>query len=191
MNMKKQRKQLIILVILLAALAAGYFGLAGYNRRQQEREPEQAQGEVLTDIAADDIQRFSYEFNGEVCSFERTPEGLWISSADSSLNLIQSRLDAMAEKLTGITAQSIFTDVTDMSQYGLEQPSNILRWETAQASYAYCIGDYNSLAKVYYICEPDSHTVYAVTAPLGTGFDYSLEELVEEESDGSGESGVE
>ncbi len=54
--------------------------------------------------------------------------------------------------------------------------------ETAQGTYTYNVGDYNSVGSVYYICEPDSNTVYAVTTSFRTGMDYSLEELLEEET---------
>lgn len=177
--MKRQARNLTVLVVLLAVLVVGYFGLRWYNGRQQDKEPE-PEGEVLVDIARDDILRFSYVHEGETCAFEKE-EGRWVSASDPSLELKQSRLDTMAGKLTNIVAQSAIHDVTDMSQYGLETPANVLHWETAEASYTYHVGDYNSIGNVYYICEPDSDVVYVVTAALGTGFDYSLEELIEQE----------
>lgn len=179
--MKKQGKHLILLVISLAVLAIGYICLIRYNDRQQEIETNRVEGQVLVDIAADDIQRFSYEYDGETYTFEKTEEGIWISADDPSLNLMQSRLNTMVNKFTHIVAQNTIADVTDMSQYGLEQPLNILHWETDQAEYTYCVGDYNSFGSLYYIREPDSHTVYGVTASLGTGFGYNLEELTEED----------
>ena len=185
--MKKQGRNFILLVTVLAALAAGYICLVRYNREQQEKETGQVEGEVLVDIARDDILRFSYVFQGETYGFEKK-EGLWTSDADPSRDLKQSSLDAMAGSLTRIVAQNTFTDVTDLAQYGLEEPSNVLHWETAQGNYTYLVGDYNSLGSVYYICEPDSRKVYAVTASLGTGFGYSLEELTEEKAESTEQS---
>lgn len=178
--MKRQGRNLILLIVLLAVLAAGYIGLKQYNGRQQDKDTGQP-GEVLVDIARDDILRFSYVYEGETYSFEKV-DASWVSTADPSLNLKQSCLDYLAGKFIRIVAQSTITDVTDMSQYGLETPANILHWETDQKSYTYHIGDYNSFANVYYICEPDSNTVYVVTSSLGTGFDYSMADLVEEEA---------
>lgn len=203
--MKKQSRHFLILAIVLVALIGGYFGLTQYNSRQQEEEADQSVGEVLVNIARDDILRFSYVYNGETYAFEKTEvpvetqeeggdtaepqtESRWIYTEDASLNLMQSRLNTMAGKLTNITAQNIISDVTDMSQYGLQEPSNILHWETEQGNYTYHVGDYNSVAGVYYICEPDSGIVYTVTGSLGTGFDYSLEDLIEEETDETGQS---
>lgn len=208
--MKKQSRQFIILAVVLIVLIGGYIGLTQYNSRQQDQE-EQTDREVLVDISRDDILRFSYEYNGETYVFERTEmpavsqedgsadepsgdgggtaepqtESRWVYVGDETLNLMQSRLNTMAGKLTSVTAGNRIDNVTDMSQYGLEEPSNVLHWETEQGSYTYNVGDYNSVAGLYYICEPGSDTVYAVTDSLGTGFDYSLEDLIEEENNES------
>ncbi|MDE6518332.1 MAG: DUF4340 domain-containing protein, partial [Acetatifactor sp.] len=160
--MKKQGGQLVILVVVLAVLAAGYFGLVRYNKGQQEQEADLVEGEVLVDVSSNDILRFSYVYNGETYAFERAEvpvayqesddaddaqpgggaqdtqtESRWVSAADPSLNLMQNRLNVMAGKFTRIIAQNTISDVTDLSQYGLEEPSNTLHWETAQGVYTY------------------------------------------------------
>lgn len=205
--MKKQGRNFIILVVVLIVLAAGYFALNWYNKKQQEQEPGQVDGEVLVEMDRDDILRFSYVYEGETYVFEKkevtvepseasdedgepsdngsaepTVESRWVYAADPSLNLMQSRINSMAGKFTRIIARQTITDVTDLSQYGLEEPCNVVHWETAQGSYTYNVGDYNSVGSVYYVCEPDSNTVYAITTSFRTGMDYSLEELLEEET---------
>lgn len=187
--MKKQGRHFIILIVVLAVLAAGYFGLRQYNTRQQENEAEQVDGEVLVDIAEEDILRFSYVYEDVTYSFERSgEEGEWISAEDPSLNLAQSKLDNMAGKFASVTAKDTITGVTDLSQYGLEEPSNVLHWETAENSYTYYVGEYNSFGSVYYFCEPDSDTVYTVSSAQVFGFSYSLEDLIEEETEETEES---
>lgn len=190
--MKKQGRHFIILIAVLAVLAAGYFGLRQYNTRQQEKEAEQVDGEVLVDIAEEDILRFSYVYEDVTYSFERSGEdGEWVSADDPTLNLTQSRLDNMAGKLANVVAKDTITGVTDLSQYGLEEPANVLHWETAETSYTYYVGEYNSFGTVYYFCEPDSDTVYTVSSALVYGFNYSLEDLIEEEETEASESTAE
>lgn len=207
--MKKQGRNFIILMAVLIVLAAGYFLLVKYNEKQQEQEAGQVDGEVLAEMDREDILRFSYIYEGETYVFEKrdvtvepskaddseeqsggqaaepTVESRWVYAADPSLNLMQSRINSMAGKFTRIIAQQTITNVTDLSQYGLEEPCNVVHWETDQGSYTYNVGDYNSVGSVYYICEPDSNTVYAVTTSFRTGMDYSLEELLEEEAGGT------
>ncbi len=206
--MKKQGRNFIILVAVLAVLLAGYYGLVQYNRHQQEKEADQVDGVVLADIDPENILRFSYRYNGETYAFERVQvtaeperagvdtetqqdaqaETQWVSVEDPSLSLMQSRLDIMAAKFTDVVARDVITGVTDLAQYGLEDPENVLHWETAENSYTYYVGEYNSFGGVYYICEPDSDTVYTVDSSLVTGFGYSLEELIEEEAEATEET---
>ncbi len=211
--MKKQGRNFIILVAVLAVLLAGYYGLVQYNRHQQEKEADQVDGVVLADIDPENILRFSYRYNGETYAFERVQvtaeperagvdtetqqdaqaaepqaETQWVSVEDPSLSLMQSRLDIMAAKFTDVVARDVITAVTDLAQYGLEDPENVLHWETAENSYTYYVGEYNSFGGVYYICEPDSDTVYTVDSSLVTGFGYSLEELIEEEAEATEET---
>ena len=205
--MKKQGRNFIILAAVLAVLTAGYFLLVRYNENREEQESDQVDCEVLLEMDRDDILRFSYVYEGETYVFEKTEvtvepsesndqegeqsdsvsaeptvESRWVYTADPSLNLMQSRINSMAGKFTRIIAKQTITDVTDLSQYGLEEPCNVVHCETAQGTYTYNVGDYNSVGSVYYICEPDSNTVYAVTTSFRTGMDYSLEELLEEET---------
>ncbi len=189
--MKKQGRHFIILIVVLAVLVVGYFGLRQYNTRQQEKEAAQVDGEVLVDLAEEDILRFSYVYEDVTYSFERSgEEGEWVSVEDPSLNLTQSRLDNMASKVANVVAKDTITGVTDLSQYGLEEPSNVLHWETADNSYTYYVGEYNSFGTVYYFCEPDSDTVYTVSSSLVYGFNYSLEDLMEEEETDAEETEV-
>ncbi len=211
--MKKQGRHFVILLAVLAVLAAGYFCLRQYNNRQQEIEANQIDGEVLVDIAEEEILSFSYVYEGETYAFEKievtaevveseengeeaeTAESLtetkWVSAEDPSLNLTQSRLETMAGKLANVIAQDTITDVTDLSQYGLEEPANVLHWETAENSYTYYVGEYNSFGSVYYVCEPDSDTVYTVASSQVSGFSYSLEDLIEEEEASASEESEE
>lgn len=193
--MKKQSRHFIILIAVLVVLAAGYFILMQYNEHQQEKEANQTEGEVLAELTLDEIERFSYVYEGETHTFEKKTveaqeetESQWVAAEDSSLQLDQSRLDTMAGKFIHVVAQDTVTGVTDLSQYGLEEPSNVLHWETAEKSYTYYVGDYNTIAGVYYLCEPDTDTVYTVKSSMVLGFNYSLEDLVVEEEVSSEEA---
>lgn len=132
----------------------------------------QTGGEAETDGEA--------ESGGET---EPLVESRWVYAADPSLNLTQSRINSMANKFTRVIARQTITNVTDLSQYGLEEPCNVVHCETSQGSYTYNVGNYNSVGSVYYICEPGADTVYAVTTSFSSGMDYSLEELLEQEAD--------
>ena len=67
-----------------------------------------------------------------------------------------------------------------MSQYGLADPERTIQYETADRSVIINVGNLNSMTSQYYIAFPSEMKVYAVTTNVVTGFNYTLEDLVED-----------
>lgn len=176
--MKKQRNQLIFLVVALAILAAGFFALKYYNKQQDENAKE-AVSDVVFDVGAEDILKITYEYSGETNCFEKV-DGTWYYAKDHSLDINQYNINSMAEKCAGLAATQTIEDVTDMSQYGLDTDARTIRFETAEESYTFKIGDNNTITDIYYICEPEDSTVYAVSSSIVTVFNYTLDDVVKD-----------
>lgn len=180
--MKKQQIRLIILIVVLAALVGGYFGLKQYNRFQAAKAPEEPIGQQIVSLELEDIVTFSYDYENTNYAYEKV-DGTWQYPQDSSITLNQSQIENMLTNITPLTAVDTITGVTDMSQYGLDQPSRTISFESAQESHIFYVGDYNSVSSVYYICKPSDTTVYAVEASVINGFDLDVMDLAETESE--------
>ena len=68
-----------------------------------------------------------------------------------------------------------------MSQYGLADPERTIQYETADRSVIINVGNLNSMTSQYYIAFPSEMKVYVVATNVVTGFNYTLEDLVEVE----------
>ncbi|MBQ8230316.1 MAG: DUF4340 domain-containing protein [Lachnospiraceae bacterium] len=177
--MKKQKGQMIIMLAVLLVLGVGYLALRQYNKVQSEKEPE-VEGDVLVSLEKDDIIRFSFDYEGTDYTYEKE-DGTWYYAADNTLNLTQTRLNTMAGRVADLTASNTITGVTDLAQYGLDEPSKTFTFDTGSESFTFNVGDYNDMASVYYICEPGSDTVYTVSSITVTQFNFDVTEIVEEE----------
>lgn len=177
--MKKQKIQLLIMLIALIVLGGGYFGLRQYNKAQSEKEPE-PEGEVIVSLEKEDIIRFSYDYEGNEYSYEKE-EDTWYYAPDPELTLTQYRLTNIVSKLAELTAQDTITGVTDMSQYGLEEPQRTFSFETESETYTFYVGDRNDISGVYYICKPGEDTVYTVATTVVTTLNLDVQDIVEEE----------
>lgn len=179
--MVKQKKQLLLMVTLLIALVCGYFGLIKYNEWSQQKETELAQSEVIhvTQLEEGSIHRISYDYEGETVSLVKDGE-IWVCEDDTSLAIVQSTVETMAEKMSEIQAEQMISDVTDKEQYGLGDSARKITFSTADATYNYLIGDYNSTSSVYYWGNATDNTVYVVGGVNVTCFNYGLEDLLEE-----------
>lgn len=179
--MKKQRKQLIILLVVLAVLAACFLGLQQYNKIQSET-PQEEEGITIVNLDRDEIVKFSYDYEGETYQFEKEGD-TWYYAEDHSLNLNQNTITAKVAKVSPLEAEQVIENVTDLTQYGLDEPSKVVTFETATESVILYMGDYNSVTQVYYVCKPSETTVYTVEAHNVTAFNYALEDLIEEEEE--------
>ena len=186
--MKKKQRQMIGMLLALVVLAAAFLGIRQYNKNASSTTSttEDTQETVL-DVNSDDITSFSYVYEGGTYSFEKEDD-IWYYADDHSLNLKQERIKAMLLKVAPLKVNQVIENVTDMSQYGLTNPERTIQYETADRSVIINVGNLNSMTSQYYIAFPSEMTVYAVTTNVVTGFNYTLDDLVEETVETEGET---
>ncbi len=190
--MRKQRKQLLILLAVLLILAAAIPGVRYFVEKQEEKAAEAAKTEqdskVLIDAAYEDVVKFSYDYEGGNYAFEKA-EDTWHAADEPERNLKEYALQNILSGVTPLHVQQTIENVTDFSQYGLEEPQRTIAFETASASYILYVGDYNSLTGTYYISMPSESKVYIVEQTVITGFNQTYEDVTETEEESSEESG--
>ena len=171
---------MIGMLLALVVLAAAFLGIRQYNKNASSAASttEDTQETVL-DVNSDDITSFRYVYEGETYAFEKKDE-TWYYTDDHSLNLNQERIKAMILKVAPLKADQVIENVTDMSQYGLADPERTIQYETADRSVIINVGNLNSMPSQYYIAFPSEMKVYVVATNVVTGFNYTLEDLVEE-----------
>ena len=178
--MKKKQRQMIGMLLALVVLAAAFLGIRQDNKNiaSATSTTEDTQETVL-DVNSDDITSFRYVYEGETYAFEKEDD-TWYYTDDHSLNLNQDRIKAMILKVAPLKADQVIENVTDMSQYGLADPDRTIQYETADRSVIINVGNLNSMTSQYYIAFPSEMKVYVVATNVVTGFNYTLEDLVEE-----------
>lgn len=178
--MKRQKIQLLALLAVLLVLAGGLLALRQYNEAKSS-EAGEPEGEVIAELGIDDIVKFSYDYEDNNYAYEKI-DGTWYYAPNHDLNLNQYRVENMLSNVTPLAAEGTISDVTDMSQYGLDEPERTITIETDTESYIFHVGDYNAVSSVYYICRTSDTTVYAVAAATINGLNVDVLDIVEEES---------
>ena len=199
--MKKSVKaaKLLIGAAVVAVLALGLM----LARHMAARYEEAGQPDLLLPLTADRIAAVRYRSgNGTEVSFKRE-DGVW-TAADDDEGLYASGVDqteagALAASLTGVRLEHTLTDVTDLSEYGLDSP----RYEVTvtdtggQVSTIEIGADNDTTASVYCFLNQDRTMVYAVSPSILSSLvkgpdEYAAgadsEETDRDETDGSEES---
>ena len=151
MRSRQRRNLLIVLAVLLAVLTGVWFGL---TRSGSVHESGMDGIEVLTDLTADQIAGVYYQAAGsEPVAFTRI-DGQWHWAGDAEQEtalkdntIDQAAVSALASSLTGVRLYQTITDVTDLKQYGLDEPQyQVEITDTSGAVTRIAVGAYNETA---------------------------------------------
>lgn len=190
--MKKQKKQLFVLLGVLVLLVAGYFGLQAYNSAEADKEAE-AEGVEVISMVYEDVEILQFNHEEELLQFECV-DGTWYVTGDHSQNVKQYRIKSVLNGIAcPLLAESTIENVTDLSLYGLAEPSQTIIVGNDVEQYTIYVGDNNSMLYTYYVyLSNDPTTVYSVGSAeinrLGYGLSDFVEAVTEESAEASGET---
>ena len=182
--MKKTQK-LLALLCALVVLIGVYYGVVNYVKSSEEAAL--AETELLLDETASDIAGVAFTTpEGEKAAFTMSDD-TWSLTSDTSFDVAESVLDSMVTDLTGIEVLETLTEIEDLSEYGLDDPINVITiTKTDGSTIKIALGNENATTSMYYVyLNDDTDTVYCISTDLISTFDMSLESMryVEEETE--------
>ena len=176
--MKKQKKQLIALCILLLICIVAWVGLTKWNKSQEQKkqEEEEASKVMVTDVNTEDVNAFSYQYNNETLSFVKEDD-TWYYEADKSISLDQDTMETLIATTAQLTAEQEIKDYEDLSEYGLETPSNTITLTTGDGTTTLLIGNKNDMLSQYYVKTNQSDSIYLAGSAVYTTYQKGIADL--------------
>ena len=172
--MKKSTK-LVSAVVVLAVLGGVYVGLNTYVSKEEKTESseEESKTEVFS-MKTDDIKSLEFIVDKKEVTFEKKDDS-WVKKDETAFPVNQTTLDSAASAIETVEADRVLEDVEDLTEYGLDSPSNTVTVDTADGITKLNIGDENTSTNQYYISrDDDDSTVYVVAADTVSPFMDSL-----------------
>lgn len=172
--MKKSTK-LVSAVVVLAVLGGVYVGLNTYVSKEEKTESseEESKTEVFS-MKTDDIKSLEFIVDKKEVTFEKKDDS-WVKKDETAFPVNQTTLDSAASAIETVEADRVLEDVEDLTEYGLDSPSNTVTVDTADGTTKFNIGDENTSTNQYYISkDDDDSTVYVVAADTVSPFMDSL-----------------
>ena len=173
--MKKSTK-LVSAVVVLAVLGGVYVGLNTYVSKEEKTESsseEESKTEVFS-VKTDDIKSLGFIVDKKAVTFEKKDDS-WVKEDETDFPVNQTTLDSAASAIETVEADRVLEDVEDLTEYGLDSPSNTVTVDTADGTTKFNIGDENTSTNQYYISkDDDDSTVYVVAADTVSPFMNSL-----------------
>lgn len=167
MKKKKWLMPVICLAILLLLLGA-YFMMKNQNS-ESEKKDEQVDEVKVTELEADDITKVEFKVEGEKVSFTKN-EDSWTMDEDTEFPLDSTKLTSLVNGFSSLTAGRKISDISDLKEYGLEEPQNYVTLTQKDGSITTVyVGNKNATtANTYVYLNEDKNTVFTVSNDLGT-----------------------
>lgn len=213
---KQKRTFVIFAIVLVACLAGylGLLNYNKY-KSDDDSESESDSVEALS-LDSSDVKSISFLIDGQEYTFSRiksedtsdetestesektdtesetnsdensTDDEQWVCDNDTSLKINTSKVTSLLGNATSITASKKFDSDADTSDFGLDEPQNVVKLSTADETYTITIGEKNAMLGEYYIKVNDDVYLSSNTI-LGTIPD-SIDDMVEAEDSESTET---
>lgn len=213
---KQKRTFVILAIVLVACLAGylGLLNYNKY-KSDDDSESESDSVEALS-LESSDVKSISFLIDGQEYSFSRiksedtsdetestesektdteTEENAesstddddqWVCDNDTSLKINTSKVTSLLGNATSITASKKFDSDADTSDFGLDEPQNVVKLSTDDKTYTITIGEKNAMLGEYYIKVNDDVYLSSNTI-LGTIPD-SIDDMVATEDSESTET---
>lgn len=178
---KQKRTFVILAIVLVACLAGylGLLNYNKY-KSDDDSESESDSVEALS-LDSSDVESLSFLIDGQEYTFSRiksedtsdetestesektdtesetnsdensTDDEQWVCDNDTSLKINTSKVTSLLGNATSITASKKFDSDADTSDFGLDEPQNVVKLSTADETYTITIGEKNAMLGEYYI----------------------------------------
>ena len=155
----KRYKRVIILAAVLVVACIATFALTRYEEKQ---ENIRTSDEIIMQIPSENVLSVSWDYSGGGgLAFNKTDDG-WKYQDDEAFPVSEEKVMDILEHFESYGVTFVIEDVTDYSQYGLDEPECTLHLATSERSYDIKMGDFSKMDEQRYISIGDGN-VYLVS----------------------------
>lgn len=188
--MKNKTVKMVLAVVVLGVCCGAYVGVKTYVAHQEKKESEEDSEESTTVFTAstDNIKSLDFMVDDTETTFEKDDDS-WVKKDETDFPVNQTTLDSAASAIASVDSDRVLEDVDDLSEYGLDSPSNTIKIVTKSdeedgddITTTLYVGDENSSTSQYYVRKDDDEkTVYLIDSSCVEPFTKSLNDYAQME----------
>lgn len=167
---------LFVLVLLFSA----YFVLKQINK--EEMSEEESSSEEIYSVSSDEIEKITMLLDAKEVNFEKSDDE-WENAAEPEFPVDQDKIDSILSSLESVLAERKMEGVEDLTEYGLDDPDQIIKIVTEDQTKTFEIGSYNDTAAGYYVTmDGNEEEVYIVGSDFVNTFGTTLYDYAKSDS---------
>ena len=186
--MKNKTVKMVLAVVVLGVCCGAYAGVKTYVAHQEQKESEEdSEGSTTVFTAStDNIKSLDFMVDDTETTFEKDDDS-WVKKDETDFPVNQTTLDSAASAIASVDSNRVLEDVDDLSEYGLDSPSNTIKIVTKSdeedgddITTTLYVGDENSSTSQYYVRKDDDEkTVYLIDSSCVEPFTKSLNDYAQ------------
>ena len=186
--MKNKTVKMVLAVVVLGVCCGAYAGVKTYVAHQEQKESEEDSEESTTVFTAstDNIKSLDFMVDDTETTFEKDDDSC-VKKDETDFPVNQTTLDSAASAIASVDSNRVLEDVDDLSEYGLDSPSNTIKIVTKSdeedgddITTTLYVGDENSSTSQYYVRNVDDEkTVYLIDSSCVEPFTKSLNDYAQ------------
>ncbi len=158
--MKRKRNLIIMAVVLLALCVI----IVVENLVTEHVDSINTTDEIILSVDVGEVTAVSWTYDDESLNFTNT-DGTWYDSDDTDFPVLQSEIEEFLGYFEEVHATFIIDDVSNYSQYGLDEPECTVTITDADSDITISMGDYSTMDEQRYISIGDGK-VYLIADDL-------------------------
>lgn len=184
--MNKQKKQTIIIAIIVLLLVGVYFLIDKLPKKQET--PVEVSEKLLV-LDTNQITDLEFKGSEEQLIFTReNADSPWILKGHEDREVETSKVTSVINSSCNFEVQQKLENISDYSQFGFDEPNNVVTIKTASETHVITFGSYNSAAGAFYLMLDSDKAIYVLSSnynsiPYGNTTENYLVALPEEDSD--------
>ena len=182
-----RKKQWITLIVVLAVFVAAIAGMKAYNAKQEKAATEKEESEKIYALtfSSDDVTGISYKYSDDILEFSKTDDDTWICVSDESAQIDADKMKTMLSALGSMTADSKVEQPEDLTQYGLDTPTQEVTLTFADGSVkTLTFGAENEIVGGTYVQVSGDDVVYLVgSSYVNTTLNKGVDDLKVDETE--------
>lgn len=168
----KRAKRLYVLLGILVVVCIAAFAVVKHEERQEEIRNS---GEIVLEIDPETVDALSWEYESESLAFHK--DETWQYDEDAAFPVSEEKIQELLEPFQALDAAFIIEEVTDYSQYGLDNPVCTIHLSAGEEDYEIKLGNYSTMDSQRYLSTGDGN-VYLVEDDPMEDYEITIRDMI-------------
>lgn len=168
----KRAKRLYMLLGVLVVVCIAAFAVVKHEERQEEIRNS---GEIVLEIDPETVDALSWEYESESLAFHK--DETWQYDEDAAFPVSEEKIQELLEPFQALEAAFIIEEVTDYSQYGLDNPVCTIHLSAGEEDYEIKLGNYSTMDSQRYLSTGDGN-VYLVEDDPMEDYEITIRDMI-------------